>query len=1228
MSPFARSASAAKGGPCLVATDRSLILTAVLVAALLVLAPGLAPPAAAWTPDGVTAAQTPQAVTWSGYAPAGWVSDLPVTSLVTASSADGFGDGLDAYATSVDGGATWSDWSTAGLTVSTPQPTMREFVVAGLAFPDSAAQNRIRFRTVETLGAEAISPPYTIKVDTAPPDPPTLLTGSPARQWSNINNFAESWRNPEDLSGIAGAYYKLNALPNAVDDGTFVATTNAISNIRVPGDGTHDIWVWLVDGAGNVDHTLRTGDPKVFWYDGTLPESSVVATPPLSATGWYTSSVRFDFTATDLPVDSARPPAVWTQLDGSPWSVNTSLTVAAEGSHKLQYQARDKAGNLEAAKEIRFAIDMTPPVVKLTTDRLPNATGWYTAPVTYMLAVTDTVSGGATGYYRLNDGPWQKGAGFTLTADGAYRIETYGADAAGMRSAISTTEAHVDGTAPLTGRVIDGVVGDNGWYRSPVTVTLQPVDPVSGVLSTRFRIGAAPWQAGGVFSLPANAIHDIAYTSTDVAGNVEAIVAEQIKVDAVAPAGPIGLQASPGGWSSTNAFTVLWTNPGDLSGVVAALYKFGEAPAGPQDGVAITATDRIDGLAVPLEGAQRLYLWLRDAAGNANHTTAVAGPILRYDATPPVTVAAVQGTAGTNGWYRSPVTVTLSATDAASGVTALHYRVDGGEWQTASKSTASLTVGGSDKHLVEFYADDVAGNAEEVRSLTVRIDLSAPASPDGVRSYPQGWSAFNSFRLEWPLVLDQSGIAGAYVKFGAPPAHERDGEFYPGVTEVNGVRAPSEGRHTAYVWLVDGAGNADHRSAVAISDAMWYDSSSPVTVIGLTAASGLNGWYVGPATFDMSATDSGSGVAAIRYQIDDGPVETGTAFTYREDGRHTVRIWAVDVAGNVEVPHVYELAIDLTPPLAGFSGLSGYQARTRFEVSWSAADGAGSGIESYDVQVRDGYDGDWIDWLRQTKQVSAQFDGERSHTYFFRVFATDRAGNRQPNGVTAGVLVEPVQNGDFDTGTFSDWSSSGALFMAVAPTAGPGNTSILAARLGSEDYGPSLEAPGTVPVGSATISQTVRIPTLDQVRRPHLRFWYRVLTYDVTYSQRLQRFVDALEVTLYDAQGSELALLLRAGNQTSEYGKLYDTGWHLASFDLSAYAGQTVQLVLANWNRYDNLLNTWSFVDGIQIRDRVNTYVPMILQDAQGGAGSATAAGVVEMHEAAVLPAVDEASIR
>ncbi len=1224
MSPFLRSDAAASGGLRRAALHRPFLFLALVIAVLGVAAPRTA----AWTPAGVTAVQRPQAVTWSGFAPAGWVADVPATSLVTATAPDGFIDGRDAYATSVDGGATWSDWSTAGLSVSSPQTSVRELVVIGLAFPDSATQNLIRYRTAEASGEEAISPAYTIKVDTTPPDPPTLLTGTPARRWSNVNSFSESWRNPEDLSGIAGAYYKLNALPAAVDDGIYVATTNTISNISVPRDGTHDIWVWLVDGAGNVDHTLRTGDPGVFWYDGTLPVSSVQVAPPLPATGWYTSSVRIDFTATDLPVDETFPPAVWTQLDGAAWAVSTGLTVGAEGTHRLLYQARDKAGNLEAAKELRFGIDLTPPVATLTADRLPAATGWYTAPVTYTLAVTDAVSGGATGYYRLNDGPWQQGAGFTLAADGSYRIESYAVDAAGLRSAVNTIEAHLDGTAPLTSTLIDGVAGDNGWYRSPVTVTLQPVDPVSGVLSTRFRIGAASWESGIQFPLPANAIHEIAYASTDVAGNEEAPVEEQIKLDAVAPGAPIGLQASPSGWSSTNAFTVAWSAPEDLSGVSAAYYKFGEPPAGPGDGTVITATDRIDALAVPIEGAQRLYLWLRDAAGNADHTTAVAGPTLRYDATPPVTVAEVEGLAGTNGWYRSPVTVTLTAGDTASGVASLYYRINGGEWQWVSRATATLALSQSDKHAVEYFASDVAGNSEAVQALTVRIDLDAPPPPDGVRSYPQGWSAFNNFRLEWPPVLDQSGIAGAYVKFGAPPANDLDGEFYVGATEITGVRAPGEGRFTAYVWLVDGAGNADEHTAVAITDAIWYDSSSPVTVITLTAASGLNGWYIGPVAFSMSATDSGSGVAAIRYQIDDGPVETGTAFTYGEDGQHTVRIWAVDVAGNVEATHVYDLSIDRTPPLASFSGLSGYQTRTRFDVSWSATDGAGSGVETYDVQVRDGYDGAWMDWLRKTKQVSAQFDGQRSHTYFFRVFATDRAGNRQPNGATAAVLVEPIQNGGFDTGTLSDWMTGGSLFMAVAPTAGPGNTSILAARLGSEDYGPSLQAPGTVPVGSATISQTVSIPALDQVRRPHLRFWYRVLTYDVMYSQRLERYVDTLDVTLYDAQGNEIALLLRAGNPTNAYGTRYDTGWHLASIDLSPYAGQTVQISFASWNRHDNLFNTWSFVDGIQIRDRVDTYIPSILRDADGSGASVSAASAADTREEAVAPASDEGSLR
>ena len=202
--------------------------------------------------------------------------------------------------------------------------------------------------------------------DTTAPDSPTRLSGSPARQWTKVNKFSESWRNPTDLSGITGAYYKLNGLPTSPTDGKFVQTVNTITDIQVPQDGRHDIYVWLVDAAGNVDPAALTGDPDVFWYDGTLPVSTFIVTPTLPVTGWYTGSVAISLRATDLPLDTAYPPVADYQLDTAPWDVAPSvLTVSTEGQHWLEYHARDKAGNLEATKEFSFGIDKTAPTVAM-----------------------------------------------------------------------------------------------------------------------------------------------------------------------------------------------------------------------------------------------------------------------------------------------------------------------------------------------------------------------------------------------------------------------------------------------------------------------------------------------------------------------------------------------------------------------------------------------------------------------------------------------------------------------------------------------------------------------------------------------------------------------------------------------------------------------------------------------------------------------------------------------
>ena len=70
------------------------------------------------------------------------------------------------------------------------------------------------------------------------------------------------------------------------------------------------------------------------------------------------------------------------------------------------------------------------------------------------------------------------------------------------------------------------------------------------------------------------------------------------------------------------------------------------------------------------------------------------------------------------GEYLGPVTVTLSATDNASGVAHTYYKVDGGSYIAYSGPFAVATVGA---HTVFYYSVDVAGNTETAKSIGFNI---------------------------------------------------------------------------------------------------------------------------------------------------------------------------------------------------------------------------------------------------------------------------------------------------------------------------------------------------------------------------------------------------------------------------------------------------------------------------------------------------------------------------
>jgi peptidoglycan/xylan/chitin deacetylase (PgdA/CDA1 family) len=91
------------------------------------------------------------------------------------------------------------------------------------------------------------------------------------------------------------------------------------------------------------------------------------------------------------------------------------------------------------------------------------------------------------------------------------------------------------------------------------------------------------------------------------------------------------------------------------------------------------------------------------------------------DTTPPVTTIGCNGTSCAKGWYRSAVTVTLSATDAGSGVASTRYTTDG----TTPTETNGMDYAGrftvTATTTVRYYSTDAAGNKEAVKSTQIRI---------------------------------------------------------------------------------------------------------------------------------------------------------------------------------------------------------------------------------------------------------------------------------------------------------------------------------------------------------------------------------------------------------------------------------------------------------------------------------------------------------------------------
>jgi len=92
------------------------------------------------------------------------------------------------------------------------------------------------------------------------------------------------------------------------------------------------------------------------------------------------------------------------------------------------------------------------------------------------------------------------------------------------------------------------------------------------------------------------------------------------------------------------------------------------------------------------------------------------------------------------GWYSTPVTVTLSASDGAGvGVSQTRYSVDLG---LLLQYTAPVVVSGDGSHSIGYFSRDKLLNGETVKNVPFKIDATPPTlgvstASDGTFSYTQ-----------------------------------------------------------------------------------------------------------------------------------------------------------------------------------------------------------------------------------------------------------------------------------------------------------------------------------------------------------------------------------------------------------------------------------------------------------------------------------------------------------
>ncbi|NOU88344.1 hypothetical protein GC102_21650 [Paenibacillus sp. LMG 31460] len=260
------------------------------------------------------------------------------------------------------------------------------------------------------------------------------------------------------------------------------------------------------------------------------------------------------------------------------------------------------------------------------------------------------------------------------------------------------------------------------------------------------------------------------------------------------------------------------------------------------------------------------------------------------DKTPPLSIASVSPAEpnGSNGWYTSDVTVSLSVNDNLSGVAKTEYQVNDGEWMTYS---GTIPAFGEGIYKVGYRSTDQAGNVELTKTIELKVDKTAPTAVlESVTSDTYGQNGWYSHPITLELSSSDNGSGVAKTEYSL------DGGT-TWITYSAPVTFAQDGVYSISYRTMDKAGN--HEAAKTVS----FNLDTTAPTIGVTVP-GDNNIYqnTGELTPEIVLTDELSGIDSSKttMMLDTNSYHYGTTISLYTLplGLHTLVVSSSDLAGN------------------------------------------------------------------------------------------------------------------------------------------------------------------------------------------------------------------------------------------------------------------------------------------------------------------------------------------